>query len=187
MLLVWSLWFLATLAISTKIAFMEKRSHVGSAQFIILCVVVVIFKFGLMTLVWGAPSGWTCWFGINCDNNASYGSSGRCLFASQLPAMQQKFEDRFLVPRPGNECQFLEGLPQAREGQVSDSDFLEGLGEQDLWTLPFFSKSDCHAPHNCIDNHTRLNSTIILAAMTVLSVGISFVLNSTRKRTSRQN
>ena len=181
MLLIWSLWILSTLAVSTKIAFMEKLTHARSLQFLILCTVVVLFKFGLMTIVWGAPSSWTCWFGLNCDNNASYQNFNRCLFASQLPTMQQKFENRFIVPQPSSQCQFLNGLPQAFEGQVSDSDFLQSLDENHLWTMPFFSRNVCQARHNCIGNDTRLHSTIILSALTVISIFFSFALNSIRK------
>jgi len=169
---IWSIWFLTTLAFSSKIVLLERISNILTWQVLSAFVAMCGIWAFLIILLWGGPSGLTCTFDINCDNEHSWIYFRKCIFGPQLPELKDALGNNFVVPSPATGCRFYETPPQ-------DSAL---VGRTVIQTLPFFPVNICSGPHNCIDNAARFATSIILSSMSVISVSLSVMLQFHRDR-----
>lgn len=132
-------WFVATLAISTLL-YVGRRSLFA---FVIPTMIYII----ILTLIWGGPSHFNCFFGINCDNASSYLYNGNCIYGGQLASLQKELGSNFMLPRATSDfqCRYYRGE----------------FAPDNAPTVKYFGwvGKSCTGPNTCLDTWTRVSTT----------------------------
>ena len=166
------IWWIVSVLFSASIVLNAPTGSYGfSNAFLFLA---VLSKIIVVLLLWGGPSMFHCWLGINCDNDNAYHFTESCLYGPQLLKLNRHLGVDFQMPRPNKQSRCRYAVTTISQES------------QSIMAIPG-CKKQCFGPHNCITNHARLVLTVVFCGVTALSWVNSLVMVAfVRRKTNKQ-